>query len=122
MTLTVPTIRPISKADVIAFRGSPYKESFRGIAAELDGKILGIAGVLHTHPLQAFSEMSEEMRKYPKQIVKAAFQFRDILDAYESPIFAIASPDEKNSSGFLKHVGFEQYKDEVYRWLIRLHG
>ncbi len=109
-------LRPATKADIIAYRGKTYKESFRGIVAELDGEILGIAGVLHTANLQAFSSIDDKLRKYPKSLVKAAIMFRDILNSYDSTIYAKADEHEKNSTGYLEYVGFEPYSERIYKW------
>lgn len=115
-----PLIRPITKADVFAYRGEPYSASFRGLAVELNGEIVGVAGVLHTPVLQAFSNIRDELRKYPKTLVLAARKFREILAQYDdSPIYAIANENEKNAPGYLEYVGFEHYHDGVYRWPTR---
>lgn len=109
-------LRAANKADIIAWRGKPYRESFRGIVADLDGEIIGIAGVLHANQLQAFSEITDELRKHPKTLVLAAREFRDILNSYDYPIYAQASEEEKNSAGFLEYVGFEHYQKRIYKW------
>jgi len=116
MTQTNPVIRPIRKNDVIAYRGKMYNESFRGLAVELDGEVIGIAGVLHTPVLQAFSMIKDEMRKYPKSLVKAAQYFRTILAEYDSPVYAKPSPDEKNPERYLEYVGFKRFNGSLYEW------
>lgn len=95
-----------------------YKESFKGIVADQDGEILGIAGVLHTATLQAFSNISDELRKHPKMLILAARQFRDILNSYQQDIYALASDQEKNAAGYLEYVGFEHHKGSIYKWPI----
>lgn len=112
-------IRPANKADIMAYRGKVYKESFRGIVAEIDGKVVGIAGVLHTQPLQAFSNVLPELKKRPKALIMAAREFRKILNSYDSPIYAVADEKEKNSTGYLEYVGFEPYQKRIYRWPTR---
>ena len=112
-------VRPASKADIIAYRGSPYHESFRGIVAELDGEIIGIAGVLHGAHLQAFSEISDKLKSYPKSIVIAAREYRKLLNNYDSPIYAEASSKEKTSMKFLKYIGFEHFDKRIYVWQIQ---
>ena len=114
-------IRPATKEDIIAFKGTPYEQSFKGIVAELDGKIIGIAGVLHTEQLQAFSTITDEMRKHPKALVLAARKFRDILNSYNIPVYAVASEDEKNSIGYLEYIGFEYFSGRIYKWQTLEH-
>lgn len=107
------------KSDIISFFGSPFPQSTRAIVVELDGELLGIAGVLHSTPKQAFSSITDDMRKYPKSIVKAGRKLREILNLYEDDVFAVASDTEKNSKSFLEHVGFVPHYDEVYLWQTR---
>jgi hypothetical protein len=111
-----PNIRALRKSDIIEFYDEPFPESVRGLAVELDGVPVGVAGVIHTNPLQAFSTMRDDLRKYPKTIVRTARQIKIILDSYNSPIYAYADEDEKNSVNFLKHVGFDQLDDGVFKW------
>lgn len=109
-------LRPASKADVIALNGKSFNASFRGIAAEIDGKVVGIAGVMHTSSLQFFSQFSDELRKYPKSLIMAARMMREILDQYSSPVYSIADESIDSSSRFLEHIGFEHYEGRVYQW------
>lgn len=112
-------LRPATKADIIAYRGKPYEESFRGIVAELDNEVVGVAGVLHTSPLQAFSNIRDVLREYPKTLILGVREFRKILNSYDSQIYAIANENEKNSTGFLEYVGFEHFNKRIYRWPIQ---
>lgn len=112
-------LRPAKKADIIAYRGKPYAESFRGIVADQEGEIIGVAGVLHTSTLQAFSNIKDELRKHPKVLVLAARKFRDILNSYNSDIYAIANENEKNAAGYLEYVGFEHHHGSIYKWPIQ---
>lgn len=115
-----PLIRPVTKDDVIEFKGEQYNDSFRGMVVEYDGRVIGIAGVLHGIPLQAFSSMSDEIRRYPKTLILAAREFRKILAMYDGfPIYALASKNERNASGYLKYVGFEHYCGDMYRWVTQ---
>jgi len=110
-------LRAANKADIIAWRGRPYKESFRGIVADLDGEIIGIAGVLHSSQLKAFSEITDELRNRPKMLILGAREFRGILNSYNYPIYAHASEEEINATGYLEYVGFEHYQKRIYKWV-----
>lgn len=83
---------------------------------DLDGEIIGVAGVLHTPFKQAFSSMTDEMRHYPKTIMKVGHKMRKILNSYNEDIYAVASDREDNSKAFLERVGFKHYDGEVYVW------
>ena len=117
-----PVIRPASRADVIALNGKSFDASFRGIAVEIDGKVVGIAGVMHTPSLQFFSQFSEELRAYPNSLIMAARMMKEILGQYSSPVYSIADENVDSSIRFLEHIGFEHYEGRVYRWDKQHHG
>jgi hypothetical protein len=108
-------IRPLNRDDLKEFVHMGF--TVRGLAVELDGEVVGIAGVLHSYPIQAFSRMDDKLRKYPKTIVKVIKMFKAIVDKYDSPIYAIASEKEHNSTKVLERIGFEFfYKNEKGRF------
>lgn len=86
--------------------------------AEQDGEIIGIAGVLHSVPKQAFSDIGQALRNYPREVVKGVRLYREILNSYDEPIYAIANPTEETAVTFLTHVGFEHLEDRIYRWKV----
>lgn len=106
---TLLKIRTIKRDDIRAFNdGETYSKSLRGLTVERDdGKIMAIAGVLHTNPPQVFSQMDEDMHNYPVTIMKTAKQLLRILNLYEVTLYAWASEDEPTSESFLQHLGFE---------------
>jgi hypothetical protein len=110
-----PKIRPLKKSDLGEFNS--MGKTVRGYAVELDGKVIGIAGVLHTRPLQAFSRMEDELRKHPKTIIEVINTFKDILKNYDMPVYAIASEKEYNSTKVLERIGFELMNDRKYVWI-----
>jgi len=109
----------VNKADVLALNGKSYDASFRGVAAEIDGKVVGIAGVMHTPRLQFFSKFSDELRRHPKSMIKAAKMMKEMFGQYNSAIYSIADENVESSARFLEYIGFEHYEGRVYRWLIR---
>ena len=110
--------RPVTEADVLNFYHKPFAESMRGIAADLDGETLGIMGVLHGNPLQAFSSMLPEMGDHPMAIKRAIRLFKEIARGYSVPIYAKASAEYANSRRVLRLAGFEPFDEEkrLYRW------
>ena len=112
-----PSIRAIRKTDIEEFYGKPFPESVRGLTVEFEGKPVAVAGVIHTNPLQAFSSLKDSLRRYPKTIINTARKLKVILDKYESPVYAYADEDEKNSVNFLKHIGFIQLDDGMFKWV-----
>lgn len=108
-------IRSLTRDDLTEFNHMSF--TVRGLAVELDGEVVGIAGVLHSHPIQAFSRMDDKLRKHPKSIMKVIHKFKNIVDRYTSPIYAIASEKEYNSNKVLERIGFEFfYENEQGRF------
>lgn len=112
-------LRRANKLDVIEFMGKPFSESFKGLVAEKEGRVIGMAGVLHTDQLQAFSTITDEVKKHPRVIIKAIRMFREILNSYDTEIYAIASEKEPTSMRFLEHVGFKHHDKRIYVWPIQ---
>lgn len=104
----------------MTFRGEPWGQSFRGVVAELDGEILGVAGIIHSQPLQAFSSIIDKLQDYPKTIILMIREVRDIMNLYNDLlIIALVDSKRPTSAGLLEHMGFEKYREGVYRWPIQ---
>ena len=116
-----PIIRNMIKSDLENFNHEG--KSVRGLVVELDGKVIGYAGVLHTVPFQAFSNMTKELRQYPKVIVKMMRRFRQVVDKYSLPVYAIASKGEGNSGKVLERTGFKYSHEHefgsIYVWVTQ---
>lgn len=112
-------IRPIRGQDLIDLLGRRYPYSIRGYAAEQDGVVVGVGGIMYSQPLQCFSLITDEMKKDKRAVVKAVRFMRELLNSYSAPVYAIASEDEPTAPGFLKHIGFEQIDEEFYEWPIQ---
>lgn len=125
MGLFKMVIRGTTRNDINVLCGSQYKQSLRALTVDDDGQPVAIVGVLHTDPLQCFSEMTPAVRKSPKTIVKTALLLRRILDSYSSTVYAIADVNENDAPRFLKMIGFEyectNNQGEIYRWPQQSH-
>ena len=96
--------------------------SVQGIAAELDGEVIGVAGVAYSKPMQWFSVIRDELKRHPRCMVKAMRQMRVLLDDLDVPVFATSDEDEDTAHEFLTHVGFIEIDKGVYQWLQPSHS
>lgn len=109
-------IRMATKNDVIELMGKPFEHSFKGVAVEVDKKVLGIAGIMYTQETQGFMSIKPEIKKYPRLFVEGIRKMKQIMNECETPIYAKPSPDEETAIGFLKHIGFEYWHEGIYKW------
>ena len=114
-------IRGLTKEDVVKMYGKPFEQATYGIASEIDGELIGVCGVLHTIPMQAYSTLTDKILKNKRELIHGIRWFRKILEKYQSDVVAI----EKGDPMFLKHVGFEfvceSEQGDVYRWQAPSH-
>lgn len=108
--------RPINKDDVIEHYGKPFNATMRGFVVELDGEMVAIGGVLHTSPLQAFSLITDKMRKNKRCFVYSARAMRELLSKYDHIVLAEADPKIDKSREYLEYIGFELYHGRFYKW------
>lgn len=106
---TTPIIRALKKDDLPHVVPEGWHGTVRGYVAELDGRIVGSMGVMHSSPPVAFSSMQEEMRKYPRVVVTAIRLFTEMLAAHYEYVVAAASKTECNPKSVLERAGFRQY-------------
>jgi hypothetical protein len=100
----------------LAFYDEPFEQSLRGLTVELKGEPVLVAFVINTSPPQAVSWIKDELRRYPKWIMRAAREFKKILSRYPCDIYAIADDEEMNSETFLQRIGFEHFYKRTYVW------
>jgi hypothetical protein len=100
--------------DVVEVKGEPFKHSFRGYAAEVNQRVVGIFGVLHTHPPQLFSELTKEARLYPFGFGRAGRLAKELIETYDSDVYAYADPTQGASERFLEHIGFSKVKGSLF--------
>ena len=110
-------IRAAEPHDVETMLGGRPKYSMRGIAVRNGERCIGLCGVQHGQYYDAFSTITDEMRKYPGAIWRAAVKFRALLNQYEGPVFARAG--EATAPAFLERIGFEPIGEDMYQWPIR---
>ncbi len=122
--MTKPSLRNATIEDYETFYGHKPKVTIRAVVAELDGKVVGIGGIAYyKNQMVAFSEIRDDLRKYPVFIMKAAKRIAKLLDKHGKSAVAIACPKEGNSQAMLERVGFTKIssteEQETYQWLSR---
>ena len=104
--MTRLTIRHGNKADLIALHPEGLPDTCRLIAVVKGEKTVGVCGVMHGDQMQAFSYISEELRKYPAAIYRAGLKLVELMGDYNSPILATADKSQGRSEAFLLRLGF----------------
>lgn len=108
------------QSDLVAQYGFGFPFSVRGFAAEHDGEIVGVAGIMYSKPPQCFSRIDSIMKKFPRSIVVAVRAIRELLDRQTVPVYATPDDDESTAGTFLKHIGFEETTVKgVWKWQTR---
>lgn len=126
MTSRSPVVRYATGADLDAYygQGNRPSPSMRAIVAELDGEILGVAGLIYWRDQRtAISDMRPAMQDYPVTVMKAARMFARLLNQYGDGALAIASDKYPRAAEFLTRVGFKHIgrikNGEVFQWQIQ---
>ena len=114
MKSKTPTVRPLRKEDLNYF--DSFGNSVRGFAIQQKEKVIGVYGIMHTNPLQAFSQIDDSLKKHPKILMKAILSFSKLMEHYDRPIYAIASDKHKNSNLVLERIGFSEIGEGLYKW------
>lgn len=115
------TIRPAVRLDIEKY-DILKQRTLRAMVWDAGGNIIGIAGVFHSSPPQAFFKLTDELRRFPMLIVKGALgAFRKIINLYDVPVYAIADDNETDPGSFLEKVGFVFYQNTIsgryYLWV-----
>jgi hypothetical protein len=114
-----PELVPASKEHIEAFYQD--NKTRRAYAAILDGKPVGIGGLVYeaNGSVYVFSKMTDELRPYRKFILRCARKAAEM--ARDCAACALADPNEKNSRRLLEKVGFQHIgaieQGEIYAWL-----
>jgi hypothetical protein len=114
------TIRPATAADIAAFSDMPDKPSIRAMAAELDGRIVGLGGlVFHRGRWLGFVDLLPEARPHKIAIARAAIRF--IAQARADGIkfiYVEADLREPTALRWLHSLGFclDPRSQFLYRW------
>lgn len=110
-------IRAATAEDAKAYWGQSLPVSVRGYVAELDGKVMGIAGLAYgTNQITAFADMAEGGQKYPMAIMRITKLVKGLLNETRAPVYCNADVTLPNARKFLEHVGFKHDEGRRYVW------
>jgi hypothetical protein len=115
-----PVIRPASRDDIEAFSPVRNKPTVRAVCMEIDGRIVGLAGVaLVNGRWFAFVDLKDEARAHKMLIARTAIRFLSELrrDGVRY-VYAEADPTEIGAVRWMTSLGFEidPRSDYLYRW------
>lgn len=112
-------VRPATVQDLIEYTGSLPPCQIRAMAAEIDGKVVGIAGLafLRNGAVLAFMNAEDAVREHRVKLFRNARRFmRDMAGRGLSKINAVKSDDIAAAERFLKHLGFSHTADGVFQY------
>ena len=120
MTTPKLTIRPATAEDIAAFSDMPNKPSIRAMAGELDGRIVGLGGlVFHQGRWLGFVDLLPEARPHKIAIARAAIRFLEEArrDGIKF-IYVEADLNEPTALRWLTSLGFhlDPRSNFLYRW------
>lgn len=115
-----PECRPACQEDVEAFYGPHLALTMRAWVWTLEGKPIGLAGVVYHGDGQVpmiFSKLRPEARRFPRTIVDGARAM--LREMARQPMYAIADSDTPTAPRFLAHLGFEFVRPSLIGDLYR---
>ena len=114
------TLRPASRADLVAYFGEDKYPTVKALAGVLDGDIVGVAGLAsRAGIIVAFCDVRPEARAFRITIGRAAQRFMAEAAKRHKFIFAEADENEPGARRWLQSLGFEQIDGALYRWQAR---
>lgn len=109
-----------SESEIRAFHDGKVPSTMSAYAMKDGDNVVAMFGLeRHKGYRIAYSSIKEDGRKYRKQILKCGKMLVGIIAASRVPVYAVRDDNEPTSDAFLRHLGFEQLKDEVYLWRQR---
>jgi N-acetylglutamate synthase-like GNAT family acetyltransferase len=104
-------LRPAERADFDALLGEPLPHRVRAIAAEIDGRLLGVGGLafLPDGTVGAFVHANDEARKYKVAMHRAGLAAIQMArEAGIRRMVAMADPNIEAAEPWLERLGFKE--------------
>ncbi len=111
-------VRPATVQDLIEYTGSLPPCQIRAMAAEIDGKVVGIAGLafLRNGAVLAFMNAEDVVREHRVKLFRNARRFiKEMAGKGLSRVNAICADDIEAAERFLEHLGFRQVDAGTYQ-------
>ena len=112
------TTRYARSSDVIEFWGTTHPGTLRALAAEMDGKVVGIIGVVREGPIgKYFCDFTPELEPYLTSMVimRAIKKSMEFVHEYQGPLVSVAEHAE--GCRILNRLGFTHLDGALYGWL-----
>lgn len=110
-------IRPSADSDIKALCNGRVPVTMRAYSLFSGDTLLGVFGLeRHKGYFVAFSNITNDALRYPKQIVKCGKMIASMVERSVLPVYAVCSKEYKTADSFLRHIGFVPYMNEVYIW------
>jgi hypothetical protein len=112
------TTRLASGEDVVEYFGEPHRGTMRAIVAVMDGRVVGVVGVVREGPIgKYFCDLGPELMPHLKTMVimRAIKQSMEFVHEYQGPLVAIAEHAE--GCRILNRLGFTHLQGALYGWL-----
>lgn len=100
-------IVPATPEMVARFYGKPSPFTFRGHAALIGDRVVGLGGVSYVDGLPvAFTDMADDLRGRIKDRARCFRFLERQFRAWPGPLFAICNPREPTARRILERLGF----------------
>ena len=104
------TLRPATQADFIAMFGRPPEHRARALAAEVDGRLVGLGGFMLVMPDESwvcFMRATKELRARPVALHRAGIRMLDEARRLGiRRLAALAAPGIEAAERWLRRFGF----------------
>lgn len=115
---TTITTRLASGDDVMEFFDGPHPGTMRAVVAVMDGRVVGILGVVREGPIgKYFCDFKPELQPHLKSmpIMRAIKQSMKFVEDYRGPVISVAEHAE--GCRILNRLGFTHFMGAYYGWL-----
>ena len=109
------TIVPLTRKILDDFCQDPPTVTVKGIAAQADGRTIGVAGYFpEGERWIVFIKLTDELRADKRTIIKGIRLLNQMVSARQLPLHAIKDDCIQGAETLLRHAGFTQIRGNLY--------